>query len=182
MYDPDKASHHLKKSGFSGTLDLSTSEAAFSGAVDAALLIKDSASKAGLNINVVREPKDGYWTNVWNKKAWAACYWGGRPTEVWMFTAAYLADGNWNDTDWRTGPAADKFNKLVIAARSELDTDKRREMYHECQTLVSDDGGALIPMFANHIHAVSKEIGHDEQVAGNWEYDGSKATERWWFV
>jgi peptide/nickel transport system substrate-binding protein len=182
MYDPDKASHHLKKSGFSGALDLSTSEAAFSGAVDAALLIKDSASKAGLDINVVREPKDGYWSNVWNKKAWGACYWGGRPTEDWMFTAAYLADGNWNDTDWRTGPAADKFNKLVIAARSELDTDKRREMYHECQSLVSDDGGALIPMFANHIHAVSKKIGHDEQVAGNWEYDGSKATERWWFA
>jgi len=182
MYDPDKAKHHLKKSGFSGTLDLSTSEAAFSGAVDAALLIKDSASKAGLNINVVREPKDGYWTNVWNKKAWGACYWGGRPTEDWMFTAAYLADGNWNDTDWRTGPAADKFNKLVIAARSELDTDKRREMYHECQGLVSDDGGALIPMFANHIHGVSKEIGHDEQVAGNFEYDGNKATERWWFA
>jgi peptide/nickel transport system substrate-binding protein len=182
MYDPDKARHHLKKSGFSGALDLGTSEAAFSGAVDAALLIKDSASKAGLNINVVREPKDGYWSNVWNKKAWAACYWGGRPTEDWMFTAAYLADGNWNDTDWRTGPAADKFNKLVIAARSELDTDKRREMYHECQTLVSDDGGALIPMFANHIHAVSKKVAHDEQVAGNWEYDGSKAIERWWFA
>ena len=182
MYDPDKAKHHLKKSGFSGTLDLGTSEAAFSGAVDAALLIKDSAAKAGLDVNVVREPKDGYWTNVWNKKAWCACYWGGRPTEDWMFTAAYLADGNWNDTDWRTGPAADKFNKLVIAARSELDTDKRREMYHECQSLVSDDGGALIPMFANHIHGVSKKIGHDEQVGGNWEYDGSKATERWWFA
>jgi peptide/nickel transport system substrate-binding protein len=99
-----------------------------------------------------------------------------------MFTAAYVADGNWNDTDWRTGPAADKFNKLVIAARSELDSSKRREMYYECQSLVNDDGGALIPMFANHIHAVSKKIGHDEQVAGNWEYDGSKAIERWWFA
>lgn len=183
MYDPDKARYHLKKAGMEGvTLDLGTSEAAFSGAVDAALLIKDSASKAGLNINVVREPKDGYWSNVWNKKAWCACYWGGRPTEDWMFTAAYVADGNWNDTDWRTGPAADKFNKLVVAARSELDTNKRREMYHECQVLVSNDGGALIPMFANHIHAVSKKIGHDEQVAGNWEYDGSKANERWWFA
>jgi peptide/nickel transport system substrate-binding protein len=182
-YDPDKAKHHLKKAGMEGvTLDLGTSEAAFSGAVDAALLIKDSASKAGLNINVVREPKDGYWSNVWNKKAWCACYWGGRPTEDWMFTAAYVADGNWNDTDWRTGPAADKFNKLVVAARSELDTNKRREMYHECQSLVNDDGGALIPMFANHIHAVSKKIAHDEQVAGNWEYDGSKAIERWWFA
>ena len=130
----------------------------------------------------MREPKDGYWANVWNKKAWCACYWGGRPTVDWMFTSAYLADGNWTDTDWRTGPAADKFNKLALAARSELDSEKRRAMYYEAQELVSDDGGALIPMFANNIHAVSKEIGHPEKLAGNWEFDGNKNAERWWFV
>ena len=182
-YDPEKAKFHLKKAGMEGVkLDLGTSEAAFSGAVDAALLIKDSASRAGINVNVVREPKDGYWANVWNKKAWCACYWGGRPTVDWMFTSAYVADSNWNDTAWKTGPAADKFNQLVVAARSELDSEKRRAMYYEAQVLVNDDGGALVPMFANNIHAVSKEIGHPEKVAGNWEFDGNKCNERWWFV
>jgi peptide/nickel transport system substrate-binding protein len=181
-YDPDKARHHLKKAGMEGiTLDLSTSEAAFSGAVDAALLIKDSAAKAGLEINVVREPKDGYWSNVWNKKPWGACYWGGRPTEDWMFTTAYVADSKWNDTAWTTGAAADKFNKLVVAARSELDSDKRREMYYECQVLVSNEGGALVPMFANYIMALNKKLAHGE-VAGNWDKDGNKAIERWWFA
>jgi len=182
-YDPDKARFHLKKAGMEGiTLDLSTSDAAFAGAVDAALLIKDSASKSGLNINVVREPKDGYWSNVWNKKPWSACYWSGRATEDWMFAAAYMSDGEWNDTAWRTGAAADRFNKLVIAARSELDTNKRREMYYECQALVSDDGGALVPMFANHIQAISNKIAHDEKIAANWESDGNKNNERWWFA
>ena len=183
VYDPDKARHHLKKAGMEGvTLDLRTSDAAFAGAVDTALLIKDSAAKAGLDINVIREPKDGYWSNVWNKKPWCVSYWGGRPTEDWMFTAAYVADSKWNETAWTTGKAADQFNKLIIAARSELDSDKRREMYYECQSLVNDDGGAVIPMFANYIHAVSNKIGHDEQVAANWENDGAKNTERWWFV
>jgi len=182
-YDPDQAKFHLKKAGMEGIkLDLSTSEAAFSGADDACLLIKDSAAKAGINVNVVREPKDGYWANVWNKKAWGACYWGGRPTVDWMFTAAYVADSNWNDTDWRTGPACDRFNELVVAARSELDPEKRRVMYFEAQQLLNDDGGALIPMFANNIHAVSKKIGHPDKVAGNWEFDGNKCNERWWFV
>ena len=182
MYDPDKAKHHLKKAGMEGiTLDLGTSDAAFSGAVDAALLIKDSAAKAGLNINVVREPKDGYWSNVWNKKAWCACYWGGRPTEDWMFTTAYVRDSKWNDTAWTTGAAVDKFNKLVVAARSELDTSKRRKMYYECQQLVSDDGGSLVPMFANYIMALNKKVAHGE-VAGNWDKDGNKAIERWWFA
>ena len=181
-YDPDKARFHLKKAGMEGvTLDLSTSDAAFAGAVDAALLMKDSAAKAGLNINVVREPKDGYWSNVWNKKPWSACYWSGRPTEDWMFSAAYTAGGKWNDTAWETGPAADRFNKLVVLARAELDTKKRRELYYECQAIVNDDGGALVPMFANFIMALDKSVMHDK-LAGNFDYDGYKAAERWWFA
>ncbi|MCP4789468.1 MAG: ABC transporter substrate-binding protein [Gammaproteobacteria bacterium] len=182
-YDPDKAAFHLKKAGYDGgNVQLSSSDAAFAGAVDAALLIKESAAKAGLNIEVVREPKDGYWSNVWNKKPWGACYWGGRPTEDWMFGAAYVNDTKWNDTDWRTGEAADRFNHLVKAARSETNTDLRREMYHECQALVNDDGGALIPMFANNIHALGKNVMHSDDVAANWELDGGKAAERWWFA
>jgi peptide/nickel transport system substrate-binding protein len=181
-YDPDKARFHLKKAGMEGvTLDLSTSDAAFAGAVDAALLMKDTAAKAGLNINVVREPKDGYWSNVWNKKPWCACYWSGRPTEDWMFSAAYTAGGKWNDTAWHTGAAADRFNKLVVEARAELDTNKRRELYYECQVIVNEHGGALVPMFANYIMALDKSLMHDK-MAGNYDYDGYKAAERWWFA
>jgi peptide/nickel transport system substrate-binding protein len=181
-YDPDKARYHLKKAGMEGVkLDLSSSDAAFAGAVDAALLIKDSAAKAGLNINVVREPKDGYWSNVWNKKPWSACYWSGRPTEDWMFSAAYTAGGTWNDTAWHTGAAADRFNKLVVQARAELDTSKRRELYYECQVIVNEHGGALVPMFANFILAVDKSVMYDK-MAGNLDYDGYKAAERWWFA
>ena len=181
-YDPDRARFHLKKAGLEGVrLDLSTSDAAFAGAVDSALLMKDSAAKAGLNINVVREPKDGYWSNVWNKKPWCACYWSGRPTEDWMFSAAYTAGGKWNDTAWHTGAAADRFNKLVVEARAELDTRKRRELYYECQVIVNEHGGALVPMFANFIMALDKSVMHDK-LAGNFDYDGYKAAERWWFA
>ncbi|MFT7674092.1 MAG: peptide/nickel transport system substrate-binding protein [Gammaproteobacteria bacterium] len=181
-YDPDKARYHLKKAGMEGVeVDLGTSEAAFAGAVDAALLIKDSAAKSGINVKVVREPKDGYWSNVWNKKSWCACYWGGRPTEDWMFKAAYISGSKWNDTAWTKGPKVERFNELLLAARSELDTTRRRAMYYECQALVNDDGGALIPMFANYIHGISNKIGHDEKVAANWELDGNKSSERWWF-
>lgn len=182
-YDPDKARFHLKKAGMEGIkLDLSASDAAFAGAVDAALLIKDSAAKSGIDINVVREPKDGYWSNVWNKKPWTACYWTGRPTEDWMFKSAYVAGSEWNDTAWKTGAKPDRFNELVVMARSETDAVKRRAMYNECQSLVHDDGGALIPMFANYIHGVSKKIGHDDKVAANQALDGNKSSERWWFV
>ena len=64
-YDLDKAKFHLKKAGLSSlSVDLSAADAAFVGAVDAAVLYKEQAAKAGININVVREPADGYWSNV----------------------------------------------------------------------------------------------------------------------
>ena len=181
-YDPEKAAAHYKKSGHSGAIQLSTSDAAFAGAVDAAQLIKASAADAGIEIEIIREPKDGYWSNVWNKKPWCACYWGGRPTEDWMFSSAYVAGTEWNDTAWRTTDAAKKFNEIVIQARAELDSAKRAEMYFECQRLINDDGGTILPMFANYIMGLSKKVAHDENVAANWELDGEKAAERWWFA
>jgi len=181
-FNPEKAMEHYKASGHSGTIQLSASDAAFAGAVDAAQLIAASAKEVGIDIEVVREPADGYWSNVWNKKPWSACYWGGRPTEDWMYSSAYVDDTEWNDTDWRTTPDAIKFNGIVKEARAELDVDKRRSMYAETQQLISDDGGAIVPMFANHIHALSKKLGHDENVAGNWADDGGKLAERWWFA
>ena len=177
-YDPDKAMHHLKQAGMEGlSIDLSAADAAFAGAVDAAVLYKEHAAKAGININVVREPDDGYWSNVWMQKPYCAVYWGGRPTEDWMFSTAYAADAAWNDSFWKH----DQFNQLLLAARSELDEAKRRGMYEEMQSIVRDDGGVLIPMFANYVMALSDKIGHG-QMAANWSMDGFKCSERWWFA
>ena len=181
-YDPEKAAFHYKKSGHSGRIPLSASDAAFAGAVDAAQLIAASAKEAGIDIEIVREPKDGYWSNVWNKKGWCACYWGGRPTEDWMFSSAYVDSTEWNDTAWKDTDAARKFNRIVIEARSELDENKRRELYAEAQFLLNDDGGAIVAAFANYIHALSNKVAHGKDVAANWDMDGAKAQERWWFA
>jgi len=182
QFDPDKAAEHYKKSGHSGKIQLSTSDAAFAGAVDAAQLVAASAKQAGIDIEVIREPKDGYWSNVWNKKPWCACYWGGRPTSDWMYASAYVDSTEWNDTAWKSGDAVKRFNELVIAARAELDEAKRAAMYKETQEILRDDGGALIPMFANYIMGVSKKVAHGEDVAANWEMDGYRAAERWWLA
>ncbi|HYM98239.1 MAG TPA: ABC transporter substrate-binding protein, partial [Aestuariivirgaceae bacterium] len=58
-YDPDKVKFYLKAAGLQTLkVDLSTADAAFAGAPDAALLMKESAAKAGIDINVIREPND----------------------------------------------------------------------------------------------------------------------------
>jgi peptide/nickel transport system substrate-binding protein len=178
QYDPDKAKFHLKKAGLSSLkVDLHTSDAAFQGAEDTALLYQEHAKAAGIDINVVREPKDGYWSNVWIKKPWCMCYWSGRPTEDWALTMTYAAEATWNDTKWKH----DRFNKLLVEARTELKSNKRREMYGEMQKIIRDEGGVVIPMFANHLWAVSDKIKHSEKVAANQTLDGARCLERWWF-
>lgn len=176
-YDPDKARFHLKKAGLDSlAIDLSSADAAFPGAVDAAVLYAEQAAKCGIKINVVRESNDGYWDNVWLKKSFCMAYWGGRPTEDVMFTIAYAKGAVWNEAQW----SHDRFNELVVAARAELDEDKRRGMYGEMQHIVSDDGGVVVPVFASHVHAASAKVGHPDQLSGTWELDGGRCIERWW--
>ena len=130
VYDPDKAKFHLKQAGLDKlSVNLSAADAAFPGAVDAAVLMKEQMAAAGIEINIVREPNDGYWSNVWMKKPWSMCYWGGRPTCDWMFSQAYAEGANWNDTFW----SHERFNKLLLAGRGELDAAKRGEIYREMQ-------------------------------------------------
>lgn len=177
-YDPDKAKWYLKQAGLDSlTVSLSASEAAFGGAVDAAVLFQNSAQAAGIDLKVVREPNDGYWSDVWMKKPFTAVYWGGRPVEDAMFTTAYKSGASWNDTFWSN----ERFDELLNLARAELDEAKRREMYYEMQALVNQDGGAIIPMFASYVFATSEKVAYPEKFASNWDLDGERWAERWWF-
>ena len=126
----------------------------------------------------MREPNDGYWSDVWMKKPFCAVYWGGRPTEDWMFTTTYAKGAEWNDTFWDN----ERFNKLLVEARSELDEDKRRAMYVEMQDILRTDGGVIVPMFASYVMAHTDKVAHPEQVGANWTMDGFRAIERWWFA
>ncbi len=178
VYDPDRARDHLKKAGLDSlSVSLSSSDAAFAGAVDAAVMYKENAAKAGIDINVVREPADGYWSDVWMKKPFSAVFWRGRPTEDWIFSTVYASGAPWNDAFWDNA----RFNELLVAARVELDEARRRTMYGEMQQIVRDDGGTIVPMFANYVSASLSKIRHHEQVAASDDLDGMRLTERWWF-
>ncbi len=178
-YDMDKAKFYLKEAGLTElNIDLNVSNAAFNGAVDAAQLYQASAKGAGININVVQEPADGYWSNVWLKKPFCASYFSGRATEDWMFATAYEAGVPWNDTQWDEP----RFQELLLSARAELDSNKRREMYFEMQQILRDDGGVIIPMFANYVQAISNKVANGDTVGNLWQMDNGRMAERWWMA
>lgn len=176
-YDPEKAKWHLKQAGLDRLeVQLHAGEI-FDGAVDSAILFSEHAAKAGIDIDVARVPADGYWSNVWLKKPFIASYSSGRATADWMFSTSLASGAPWNDTQWNH----ERFNALLKEARVELNEAKRRELYREMQLIVRDEGGNVVPVFANYVYASSDKLRHEETLAANWDLDGFKAPERWWF-
>lgn len=174
-YDPDKAAFHYKKSGHSGSVLLRTSEVAFPGAVDASVLFQQSAKKAGIDIEIKREPGDGYWSNVWNVQPFSASYWGSRATQDQFYSGAYLSTADWNDTRFKN----ETFDKLLISARGELDEKKRKDMYREMAMLVRDEGGTILPMFNDFVNAGTKKLMGYVSDIGNDMSNGYVASRVW---
>lgn len=153
-FDPEKAAELYKKSGHSGSILLRTSDVAFPGAVDAAQLYQQSCAQAGITIEIKREPGDGYWSEVWNKQPFSLSYWGGRPTQDQMYSTAYISSADWNDTRFKRP----EFDKMVIAARGELDETKRKQMYRDIGMIMRDEGGLIVPFFNQYIDASGKGV------------------------
>jgi len=176
-FDPEKAAEHYKKSGHSGSVLLRTSEVAFPGAVDAAQLYQQSAAKCGITLEIKREPGDGYWSEVWNKQPFSASYWGGRPTQDQMYSTAYYSKADWNDTRFQR----EDFDKMLFAARSELDETKRRQIYADMGAMVNQEGGVITPMFNDFIDATGPKVG-GWTPDGNQEMMGGYALSKCWVM
>ncbi len=154
-FDTDKAAFHYKKSGHDGSpIVLRTSDAAFGGAEDAAVLFQQTCAAAGIPLEVKREPADGYWSNVWNVQPFCVSYWGGRPTQDQMYTVAYHSEADWNDTRWKRP----EFDKMLLEARAELDGTRRKEIYTSMGLMMRDEGGLILPMFNDFIDASSTKL------------------------
>ena len=155
-FDIAKAAEHYKKSGHDGSpIILRVADGAFPGAVDAAALFQQSAQAAGIPLEIKREPNDGYWSEVWNVQPFCASYWGGRPVQDQMYSTAYLSTADWNDTRWKRP----EFDNMLNAAKSELDSAKRKEIYSQMGRMLRDEGGLILPMFNDFVSGVANNLG-----------------------
>lgn len=177
-YDPDKAAFHFKKSGLGDTaIELQTSEGAWSSAVDCASLYQEALKKAKINLNVKKVSADGYWDNVWLKQPFCAVYWGRRPTADVMLSTVFKSDSDWNDSAWKVP----EFDKLVIAARVELDEKKRLDLYGKAQEMIADDGGMICFAISDYLDGYTKKVlGNDPHP--RYDMADNRLGEKGWFA
>jgi peptide/nickel transport system substrate-binding protein len=177
VYDPEKAAFHFKKAGVTKPLELQTSEGAWGSAVDCAQLYQESMKKAGIDLGVKKVSADGYWDNIWLKQPFCAVYWGRRLSADQTFTQVYGSASDWNDSDWRVP----EFDKLVAAARVELDNKKRKELYFKCQEMIAEDGGMICFAITDYLDGYSPKV-QGLKPHSRYDLDDCRAPEKGWFA
>jgi peptide/nickel transport system substrate-binding protein len=141
-FDPEKAKFHLKKAGVSGAVPVVTSPAALY-SVEMALVMQQTAKDIGLELDVKRMPADGYWSNHWLNSPVGFGNVNPRPSADILLTQFFKSDAQWNESRWKS----EKFDQLLLAARTETDVAKRKQMYSDMQTMIHNEAGIGIPMF-----------------------------------
>jgi peptide/nickel transport system substrate-binding protein len=169
-YDPDKVKFHLKRAGHENTVfEFNTSDAVYGGS-NAAVVIGELMREAGVNVQVKRNPTDGYWDAIYMKAPWCASAWLGQPTATGILENGYHSQAKWNETFWNNST----FDNLIAAAKVELDDAKRRQILCDAQMLLSQHGSTLIPVFVPWLDGRSVRVkgfkGHPREALGGGQW------------
>ncbi len=153
-FDPEKAKALFQKAGVLGqTIPIVTSEAAAS-AIDMAVIVQQAGAGIGMKFDIQRVPSDGYWSKYWLK---APIHFGNinpRPTADILFSLLYASDAPWNESQFKS----EKFDKMLIEARGQLDVAKRKAIYNEMQVMVANEAGTAIPVFISNVDAITDKV------------------------
>ena len=162
-HDPERAAFYFRRSGLADPkIILQVAESAFDGAGEMAQLMQASCGVCGIKMDIKKEPADGYWDNVWLKGPYVASYWSGRAAAAEMLSIAYGAGSPLNETHWKN----ERFEKLLLDAKSEVDDARRRPYIWEMQKMLHDEGGAIIPVFRDWLDARNDRVGGDAPTGG----------------
>jgi peptide/nickel transport system substrate-binding protein len=150
--DIAKAKKLLAEAGFAKgiELDLYTGEWG-AGIIKTSELFAEMAKEAGIKINLIVRPADGYWEDTWMKFPFVVGGWSRRPPLA-IIGLIYSKDAKWNETHWNR----QDFEVLVSKANRTMDTDKRTQVVKKALRLLAEEGGAIVPYFMHNVSSLRK--------------------------
>lgn len=153
-FDPERAKALFEKAGLLGqSIPVVASDAA-DYSVEMATVLQQAGSAIGMKLDIQRMPADGYWSKYWLV---APVHFGNinpRPTPDILFSLLYTSDAPWNESKF----SDPKFDAMVAEARGTLDEARRKEIYGECQQIVSDRAGTAIPVWLSNVDAKTSKL------------------------
>lgn len=114
---------------------------------------QQQAAPAGIRVNIVQVPTDGYWKEAWMKKDVAATRWNERPADQALHEI-YLSTAKWNESFFKDVA----FDAMLAEARRELDFAKRKALYVKAQQYLSENTGTLIPYHVTRLVGTTARV------------------------
>ncbi|MDW9825151.1 ABC transporter substrate-binding protein [Sinorhizobium meliloti] len=150
--DIEKATALLAEAGHPDGIDfdLYTSDS-YPGMMLLAQVYAQMAAPAGIRVNVITSPAEGYWDTIWRKKPAVISYTSARPPAE-ALTLSLNSKSEWNETHWKR----DDFDALVVKAGQTADEKQRNDLYRDAQRMVADEGGMILPVFSSVVAVLRK--------------------------
>ena len=158
--DPGRARALLSQAGYPGGIDIKI----YVSSLDQSwpvlgVAFQQQAAAAGIRVTLTNAAADGYWSNVWMKKPAFATSWGARPADQ-VLNEAFHSSAKWNESHYNDP----EFDRLLEAARAELDFNKRRDLYFKAQAHLARTSGTLIPFHVTQLVVLSNRVTHFDPV------------------
>jgi peptide/nickel transport system substrate-binding protein len=158
--DPERARALLAEAGYPDGIDVDV----YVSSLDPSwpvigVTYQEQAARAGIRVNLVNAAADGYWSMVWMKKPAFTTSWGERPADQ-ALNEAFHSSAQWNETNYANA----EFDRLLEAARAELDFEKRRALYIKAQEYLAKTSGTLIPFHVTQLVVLSNRVTHFDPV------------------
>lgn len=152
--DIEGAKRLLAEAGYPDGIefDLVTSELE-PGMVQYAEVYQQQVAPAGIKVNIVLAPADGYWEDVWMVAPVSMTSWSQRAADQ-VLNEVFRSTSPWNESYFKNA----RFDELLDLARSSLDFEKSKGYYAEAQRLLFEEGGTFIGFFENGLRAVNRRV------------------------
>ena len=137
-YGPDKP---LK-------VDLYTSDT-LPGMLPMAQLFKEQAAEAGVEVNLIVGPASEHWDNVWLKQPFVTSGWTMRGPGDGL-AIAYRSNSQYPETHW----FRKDYDAILDQANTTVDPKARADLYKKAEQMLTEEGGAIIPLFTHTIAAI----------------------------
>jgi peptide/nickel transport system substrate-binding protein len=158
-YDVETAKVLLAEAGYADGLEVTLVTADIGGPRlnDAAVAIQEMVKAAGITVTLEKVPVGAFYAEHYMQTPFFVSWWPVFSDPNGVLPLAYSSAGVYNESGW-SDPRADE---LIIAARGELDFEKRKAMYAEVQKMISEQGGVIVPYVAPYLQATRSNVhGH----------------------
>ena len=154
-YSVDKARALLAEAGYDQGLALTLVYAPIRPAWEAtAVALQAMLEAMGITLTLEKTPVEGYWGGPFANANFALSWGLGYIDPGMLLNTEYRSNALFNATAWQNAD----LDKLIDEAVAAQDESKRKEIYTQIQTLISEEGAVLIPYFRADIKAMSTYV------------------------